>query len=91
MEDKTKKIKVHPILDMAFRLGFVFIAATCFFHGLQDWRDEQYLQSSTYFFLTIAELILIFKWNKPKSKVIDILMWSAIVIAFVFLALSKLL
>lgn len=47
MTDETKKNKERPIIDMIFRLINVYLAATFFFNGWENWQSEKYLLAVT--------------------------------------------
>jgi len=89
MADETEKNNQHPLLDIIMRLLCMYLAASFFFSGLQHWRDGELLRAGVDFALVVAEIGLIFGWSSKKSKVLRVLMWAALVAAFVFLALSK--
>ena len=91
MEDETKKIKDRPLGDMLFRLACVYVAATFFFNGFQDWRDEEYLKAGMDFSLVVGELGLIFKWYSHESNIIKAIPIIAMALSFIFLILRKLL
>ena len=90
MEVETKKNIKHPFLDIIMRLLCVYLAASFFFSGLQHWREGELLRAGVDFALVVAEIGLIFGWSSKKSKTLRALTWTALVAAFIFLALSKL-
>lgn len=91
MEVETKKTKESPILNIIFRLVCVYLAATFFFKGLEDWRNGEYLLVGVDFSLVFLELGLIFRWHSHKLKIVRVLVWVAVALSFIFLALSKIL
>lgn len=86
-----KKNELYPIFDLIFRLACVYVAASFFFKGLEDWRNSEFLLVGVDFSLVIGELGLIFRWYSHKSKIIKAIPIIAMGLCFVFLALSKLL
>ncbi|MEK7724104.1 MAG: hypothetical protein AAB336_07150 [Acidobacteriota bacterium] len=88
MADETKKPQENPIIDMIFRLACVYLAATFFFKGLEDWRNSEYLLVGVDFSVVFLELGLIFSWY--KQKVMRILLGLCAALCFIFLILSKL-
>ncbi len=90
MIDETEKSNRHPLLDMIMRLLCVYLAASFFFSGLQHWRDGELLRAGVDFALVVAEIGLVLDLSSKKSKVLRVLMWTALVAAFIFLALGKL-
>lgn len=88
MTDEPKKTKESPIIEMVFRLACVYLAATFFFKGLEDWRNGEYLLVGMDFSLVFLELGLIFDWY--KQRVMRILLGLGVALCFIFLILSKL-
>ena len=78
-------------MDMIFRLLCVYVAASFFFGGLQDWRNEEYLKAGMDFSLVIGEFGLIFKWYSHESNIIKAIPIIAMALSFIFLILWKLL
>ena len=91
MTDETEKNNRHPLLNIIMRLLCVYLAAFFFFSGLQHWQDGELLRAGVDFALVVGEIGLVLGWSSNKSKVLRVLMWIALVAAFIFLALSKLL
>jgi uncharacterized membrane protein YphA (DoxX/SURF4 family) len=89
MADEVKRNGQRSLLDLIMRLLCVYLAASFFFSGLQHWRDGELLQAGVNFSLVVAELGLIFGWHGHKSKVVRVLAWAGVIVAFIFLALSK--
>ncbi len=89
MTDESKGKSRRLLLDLIMRLLCVYLAASFFFSGLQYWRSGELLQAGVNIALAVAEIGLIFSFNSKKSKGLRVLMWTALITAFIFLALSK--
>ena len=86
-----KKTREHPIIDLVFRLLSVYLVATCFMSGLQNWQDGEYLKSVGWFLLCFSQIGQVFGWYKHESKIVRQLMWILLIIAIIFFVLSRLL
>ncbi|MEO8072581.1 MAG: hypothetical protein ABI686_04975 [Acidobacteriota bacterium] len=91
MANEKKKIIAHPVLDLVMRLLNVYLVAYFFSKGLQHWNDSEFLLTIAFFGLAIVYIGFVFNWINKNYKFLRILMFAAIVISVVCLALSKLL
>lgn len=91
MADETKKTPERPIIDMIFRLVMIYTAATCLFRGLQNWRNEDYLQAVIWFLITFSQIGQILGWSRHESKVVRLTIWIPLVLALILYVVSKML
>ncbi|HRH43869.1 MAG TPA: hypothetical protein PKY82_19715 [Pyrinomonadaceae bacterium] len=90
MKNETEKSTYHYVLDLFFWLAMIYTAATCFFHGLQNWRNEDFLESGIWFLLSLSQVGQLWGWFHHKSKVFRLVVWIPLTLALFLLILSRL-
>lgn len=93
-ENKINENKIaekHPIFVVVIRLAIIYIAATCFFRGLQNWRNEDYLESISWFLLSFSQIGQLLGLFRYQSKIIRMAIWISLVLALILWVVSKLL
>lgn len=90
MKNETEKSTYRSVLTLIFRLCCVYVLATYFFKGIEDWCNGEYLLFGLDFSMVFLEIGLIFGWAGHQLKIVRMLMWSAVVICLIFSILIKL-
>ena len=83
MADETKKTKERPIINMIFRLACVYLAATFFLNGWENWQSQKYLVAVSWFIFSLSQIGQIFGWFQNKSKVVIVLIFIPILLAMI--------
>ncbi len=89
MANEKKKITDNPLLNLIMRLLNVYLAATFFFKGLQDWSNGELLLTGVDLGMVILEIGFIFNWINKDSKILRFLMFAAAALALICLVFSK--
>lgn len=89
MADETKKPQENPIIKMIFRLACVYLAATFFFNGWENWQNQKYLVAVSWFIFSLSQIGQIFGWFQNKSKVVIALMFIPLLLAMIVILSSQ--
>lgn len=90
MKNETEKSTYRYVLDMIFRLVMIFTATTCFFHGMRNWRNDNYLESGIWFLISLSQIGQLWGQFQHKSKVVRLASWIPLGLALILLVLSRL-
>lgn len=83
MADETKKTPERPIIDMIFRLLNVYLAATFFLNGWENWQSQKYLLAISWFIFSLSQIAQVFKWYQNRSKAVLVLMFIPLIFALI--------